>query len=160
MKSLHFQVNSACEGEDDGDELADEPVDEVYGSEDLPYNFRFLHSPDLKPLSTWRTHSGPRTRPIFFRPSHRVEPREIPISESEDEKDSSSCADGSEHEEEQSDGSKFGLNRTGTDRLWCLILEGLRREISIYLFLHNRVYLSFLFSFFFCHSISLWCRTF
>lgn len=72
-----------CGDKDEEDtSMADEEVDEIYGSEDLPYNFRFSHSPAYESVSTWKTHSGPQTRPLFVRDAHVRGPRpEFSLSE-------------------------------------------------------------------------------
>lgn len=99
-----FQVVSGCEGEDDGDEFADEPVNELYSPEDIPYNMRFLRSPDIKSITAWRTHSGPEIRPLFVRQAHRVQPRPLsPPDDWEERYDNSSGAQ-SEGDHDGSDG--------------------------------------------------------
>ena len=90
------------EGEDDGDEMADEPIDEVYGSEDLPYNFRFKRSPDISVVSKGKSQSTETFRRLW----HHGELREVSNTDHEEEADSSSSVDRSQCEEHFSYDSK------------------------------------------------------
>ena len=67
--------------------MADEPVDEIYGSEDLPYNFRFASSPAIESLSAikmestaWKSHTGPTMRPVFMRHAHAHHEEPYPVN--------------------------------------------------------------------------------
>ncbi|XP_070185155.1 leucine-rich repeat protein SHOC-2-like [Littorina saxatilis] len=112
---VNLEVVSGCEGEDDGDEFADEPVDELYSPEDIPYNMRFLRSPDIKSITAWRTHSGPEIRPLFVRQAHRVQPRPLsPPDDWEERYDNSSGA----QSEGDHDGSDGDGSETGAEESW------------------------------------------
>ncbi|KAK7507213.1 hypothetical protein BaRGS_00001148, partial [Batillaria attramentaria] len=82
-------------GDTDEDEVNEE-VDELYGSEDIPYNSDALQRAAERALwgqSTWRSHAGPDVRPVFVRDSVSIPPRqEAPSDTSEDRGDDSSCS--------------------------------------------------------------------